>query len=80
MNDFKKYCIADLEYDRITKSLEQQHTPVLDIFGSRWVKCRFCGKAKNVEECWTYGGIGQMNIGECNQCFITKGKIKEYTK
>lgn len=80
MNNYEKYCITEAEYDRITKSLDQQHKPVLDIFGSRWVKCRVCGMAKNVDECWTYGGIGRMNIGECEKCFIEKGRIKEYTK
>ena len=80
MNNYEKYCITEQEYNRITFSLNQQTKPVLDLFGSRWVKCHICGEAKNVADCWKYGGNGTMNIGECNKCFITKGKIKEYTK
>ena len=80
MNNYEKYCITEAEYNRITKSLDQQAKPVLDIFGSRWVKCRICGQAKNVNDCWVYGGIDSMNIGECEKCFIEKGKIKEYSK
>jgi len=80
MNKYEKYSITEQEYNRIYKSLDQQNKPVFDLFGSRWVKCHICGKAKNVNDCWKFGGVGTMNIGECYECFNEKGKIKEYTK
>ena len=76
MNNYKKYGITEQEYDRITKSLVQQKIQVRDVYGNRWVKCRFCGEAKHVNECWTYGGIGKMNVGECHECF-RRYKLKE---
>ena len=78
-NNFEKYSITEDEYNRIDKSLNQQRVQVRDIHGSRWIRCRICGKAKNVDECWTYGGIGTINVGECNEC-VLNFKLKEYTK
>ena len=77
MYDYKKYNITEQEYDRIKKSLGQQKTQVRDIFGYRWVKCHLCGESVHIDDCWTYGGIGKINVGECRECFM-KFKLKEH--
>lgn len=70
MYDYKRHNITEQEYDRIKKSLDQQKVEVRDIFGYRWVKCRKCGQAVHTDDCWIYGGIGTINVGECTNCTI----------
>ena len=74
MTYYEKQNITEQEYNRILLSLEQQEVQVRDIFGTRWVKCRDCGQAITIHDSWFYGGVGQMNIGECYQCKIKKLK------
>lgn len=50
--------------------LKQQERPVYDSEGVRWVKCRYCGQVVSENECWTYGGIGTVNLGECKSCGV----------
>ncbi len=79
MTYYEKQGITKQEYDRILASLNQQHTQVHDVYGNRWVKCHSCGQAVTIFDTWKYGGVGEMNIGECFECNLKnlKGRFKK---
>ena len=54
--------------DEILSLIEQQDTPVRDSKGSRWVKCKKCGRIDTEEEFVSYGGKNHVNLGLCNSC------------
>lgn len=39
-----------------------------DSFGTRWVRCEYCGKVATDTEFSIYGGTHHMNLGTCREC------------
>lgn len=78
MTYYEKQGITKEEFNRISKSLNQQKVQVHDLYGNRWVRCHKCGQAITINDTWKYGGVNEMNIGECRECYIKnlKGRLK----
>lgn len=55
----------------------QQENPVRDAEGNRWIKCEFCGKIAKDSEFSSYGGIGHINLGTCQECEKNNPAVKE---
>ena len=62
----------DIDYDKrkneVLPQMNQQHSQVKDSFGYRWIKCKLCGGVDTVDAFYTYGGVNEINLGNCNNC------------
>ena len=58
-------------------NFEQQESPIRDASGNRWIKCEFCGKIAKDSEFSSYGGIGHVNLGTCQECDKNNPAVKE---
>lgn len=54
--------------DRILEVIDQQEKVVIDESGTRWIKCTICNEVKPVDEFLSYGGLGTINLGKCEEC------------
>jgi len=63
----------------IDSLLEQQKSPVMDPDGTRWFKCKYCGKKGTEKDFWSYGGLDGMNLGICSdsECIKKNEKVRE---
>ena len=41
---------------------------IRDKFGRRWVKCKYYGQIKQIEQMTLYGGPHSLNLGKCREC------------
>ena len=57
-------------------NFEQQESPIRDASGNRWIKCEFCGKIAKDSEFSSYGGIGHVNLGTCQECEKNNPAVK----
>lgn len=56
----------------VLNALEQQGHPAIDDENCRWIRCKICGKVAPIKYFWTYGGIGEVNLGKCYDCLKPK--------
>ena len=55
----------------------QQETMVYDEEGTRWIRCKYCGKiAKSAEFVIIYGGT-ELNLGKCRECRDNQDRQKQ---
>ncbi len=54
--------------NNIADNFTQQHTPVRDAEGNRWIKCECCGLIAMENEFTSYGGANHVNLGTCKSC------------
>lgn len=68
----RKIIDEQLAYQDVKDKFTQQHTPILDRNGKRWIKCRICNEIKRDYEFGDYGGENEVNLGKCNACYENK--------
>lgn len=65
--------------NNIDALLNQQTEQVVDPDGTRWFKCKFCGKKGTEKDFWSHGGQDGMNLAICygSECIEKNEKIRE---
>ena len=59
----------ELEHMRIVSDFDPDvGEQICDKFGRRWVKCKYCGQIKQIEQMTSYGGPHSLNLGKCREC------------
>ena len=59
---------------KIQELLQQQETQARDRKGNRWIRCKHCGKDGKEGEFKSFGGLGEVNLGYCNNCYYVVKK------
>lgn len=69
----KKKAAAELAeknaYAEVKDLFTQQETPIWDSRDVRWVQCEKCGRILPADQFLTYGGLHQVNLGVCYDCY-----------
>lgn len=61
--------------EKILYLIEKQDEQARDSSGVRWIKCEKCGIIDTEANFVTYGGIGRLNLGICNNCIRSKRQL-----
>lgn len=56
------------DHQKVLSLLGQNEQLAIDMYGKRWVKCKFCGKIATDGAFSTYGGVFGINVGICREC------------
>lgn len=67
-----KHARPNICEEDIISLIEQQHTPVRDSMGRRWIKCEKCGCIDTDNNFISYGGNNHVNLGICYKCSGSK--------
>lgn len=67
-----KHATPSICEEDIINLIEQQHTPVRDSMGRRWIKCEKCGCINTDNNFISYGGNNHVNLGICYKCSGSK--------
>lgn len=54
--------------EEIDRHLSETDTVAYDTNGVRWIKCEKCGLVSTEKDFVSYGGLGRVNLGICNEC------------
>lgn len=68
---------AEESQRNIESALADRETPAIDAKGTRWVKCKNCGKIAPDREFAFYGGAGEINLGTCRVCADNSSAVSE---
>lgn len=53
----------------VSNLFTHQTSIICDRYGNRWVKCKKCGVIKRDYEFGSYGGLNEVNLGICADCY-----------
>ena len=54
--------------ENIEEYIKSDDTVARDPRGTRWIKCKKCGRISTEKDFWSYGGRGSLNYGYCYDC------------